>query len=150
MSDYMSIDGEKSIARKCCCKLSFSLCCCLTRCLQSLSSTRWLWYGLGNEAREARRVSRNVTPHRPSEYSTRLVTTTRTWIASESSHEKENSTAHHPYIDSDSVPSCVLLRLMSVVQSPLLLSPHFVQTNSNHAAKKDQGILDRHAPKCDE
>ena len=30
----------------------------MTRCLQSLSSTRWLWCGLGNGAREARRASR--------------------------------------------------------------------------------------------
>ena len=40
-------------------------------------------------------------------------------------HEKENSIAHHPCIDS--VPSCLLLRLVSDIQSPLLLNPHFVQ-----------------------
>ena len=58
----------------------FLLGCCSTRCLQSLSSTCWLWYGLGNGAREARRVSRDVTPHRLSAYSTRLVITARPWI----------------------------------------------------------------------
>ena len=77
----LSVHGKKSTARKCCSKPSFSLCCCLTRCLQSLSSTRWLWYGLGNEAREARRVSQDVTLHRLSAYSTRLVITARPWIA---------------------------------------------------------------------
>ena len=56
----------------------FLLGCCSTRCLQSLSSTRWLWYGLKNGAR--RRVSRDVTPHRLSAYSTRLVITARPWI----------------------------------------------------------------------
>ena len=79
--DCKSIHGKKSIARKCCSKTGFSLCCCSTRCPQSLSSTRWLWYGLENEARETRRVSRNVTPHRLSAYLTRLVITARPWIA---------------------------------------------------------------------
>ena len=46
-TENMSIHGKKSVARKC--------------CLQSLSSAHWLWYGLGNEAREARRASRDVT-----------------------------------------------------------------------------------------
>ena len=80
-ADYMSVHGKKSIARKCCSKPSFFWCCCSTRCLQSLSSTRWLWYGLGNGARGARRVSRDVTPHRLNAYSTRLVITARPWIA---------------------------------------------------------------------
>ena len=41
-----------------------SPCCCSTHCLQSFISRRWLWYGLEKGAREARRVSRDVTPHR--------------------------------------------------------------------------------------
>ena len=80
-ADYMSVHGKKFIARKCCSGSIFFWCCCLTRCLQSLSSTRWLWYGLGNGTREARRVSRDVTPHTLSAHSTRLVITARPWTA---------------------------------------------------------------------
>ena len=41
--------------------------CCSTRCLQSLSSTRWLRYGVG--AHEARCVSRHLTRHSLSAHS---------------------------------------------------------------------------------
>ena len=46
---YMSSHGHDAIVVGCTEVLfqpSFSL-CCLTRCLQSLSSTRWLRYGVG-------------------------------------------------------------------------------------------------------
>ena len=46
-ADYMSVHGKKSTARTCCSKQRFFSCCCLPRCLQSLSLTRWMWCGLG-------------------------------------------------------------------------------------------------------
>ena len=48
---YMSSHGNDAVVVGCTevsFQTSFSL-CCLTRCLQSLSSTRWLRYGVGEQ-----------------------------------------------------------------------------------------------------
>ena len=113
----MSDHGKKSVARKCCSKPSFSL-CCSTRCLQILSSTRWLWYGLGNGAREARRVSRDA-------YSTRLVITARP-LDSRLYQAMRMKTIQRPIHESTPFHPVCCCRLVSNVQSPLLLNPHFV------------------------
>ena len=113
----MSDHGRKSVARKCCSKPSFSL-CCSTRCLQILSSTRWLWYGLGNGARGARRVSRNA-------YSTRLVITARS-LDSRLYQAMRMKTIQRSIHESTPFHPVCCCRLVSNVQSPLLLNPHFV------------------------
>ena len=116
----MYVHGKKSIARKCCSKPSFFWCCCLTRCLESLSSTRRSWDGLGNGTRDMAcdtaqterildKTCDRSTPLESRPYQAmRMKTTWRTI---------------HKLTPFHLVCFC---RHVSDVQSPLLLSPHFV------------------------
>ena len=105
---------------------SFSL-CRSTRCLRNMRlPTRWLGYGLRNEAR---RASRNVTVHRLSAHSQDLLSTahlhdSRLYKAKGA----KTCCAHHPCIDRPIL--CCLLSQYTRNPSWSTLGLHFAQQSS--------------------
>ena len=113
-ANCMSVHGKKSIAWKCCSEPSFFWCCCLTR---------WVWCGergtrgttriTGCDTAQTERILDKTCDH-STPLDSRLYQAMRTKTKKRTIHVL---TPFHP------VCCC---RLVSDVQSPFLLSPHFV------------------------